>query len=380
MRSIKTKLCSLGMAAAMLLALAGCNLSTPSSVGSIGGVDIPAGVYLLAQYDAYNTASALADLATGETANDVKAVLKAECTGTIGDEQVTATGEEYIARLTQRALEYYAAVEQKFADLGATLEDAAMTTVQDSVDSLWQTNGDLYAANGIGRQSVQAYLENAQKASTILTLTYGPEGSDPVSDAEYTDFLNNECYYIETVQLPLVDYTTYTMADDDQKSTIMDLAAACAEELNRTATGETAGSAAVYEAASTYVPQAMEALGATMESAEQAAYYVGAQLYTPDDLASYGGDGYNNLTDPLDAVALNQWTTIDLGTVVLAARRVDPLQTYTVEDLTGMYDLLTALKGEELQNQFYADGAAMEHALDEGAMRTYSASKIKKEV
>ncbi len=380
MRSIKTKLCSLGMAAAMLLALAGCNLSTPSSVGSIGGVDIPAGVYLLAQYDAYNTASALADLATGETANDVSAVLRAECTGTIGDEEVTATGEEYIARLTLRALEYYAAVEQKFADLGATLEDAAMTTVQDSVDSLWQTNGDLYAANGIGRQSVQAYLENAQKASTILTLTHGPEGSDPVSDAEYTDFLNNECYYIETVQLPLVDYTTYTMADDDQKSTIMDLAAACAEELNRTATGETAGSAAVYEAASTYVPQAMEALGATMESAEQAAYYVGAQLYTPDDLASYGGDGYNNLTDPLDAVALNQWTTIDLGTVVLAARRVDPLQTYTVEDLTGMYDLLTALKGEELQNQFYADGAAMEHALDEGAMRTYSASKIKKEV
>ena len=380
MRSIKTKLCSLGMAAAMLLALAGCNLSTSSSVGSIGGVEIPAGVYLLAQYDAYNTASALADLATGETANDVSAVLRAECTGTIGDEEVTAAGEEYIARLTLRALEYYAAVEQKFADLGATLEDAAMTTVQDGVDSLWQTNGDLYAANGIGRQSVQAYLENAQKASTILTLTYGPEGSDPVSDAEYTDFLNNECYYIETVQLPLVDYTTYTMADDDQKSTIMDLAAVCAEELNRTATGETAGSAAVYEAASTYVPQAMEALGATMESAEQAAYYVGAQLYTPDDLASYGGDGYNNLTDPLDAVALNQWTTIDLGTVVLAARRVDPLQTYTVEDLTGMYDLLTALKGEELQNQFYADGAAMEHALDEGAMRTYSASKIKKEV
>ena len=30
-------------------------------------------------------------------------------------------------------------------------------------------------------------------------------------------------------------------------------------------------------------------------------------------------------------------------------------------------------------NEFYADGAALAHALDEGAMRTYSASKIKKE-
>ena len=77
MRSIKTKLFSLGMAASMLLALGGCAMSTPANVGSIGGVEIPAGVYLLAQYNSYNTASGLADLATGETANDVKVVLKA---------------------------------------------------------------------------------------------------------------------------------------------------------------------------------------------------------------------------------------------------------------------------------------------------------------
>lgn len=67
MRSIKTKLFSLGMAASMLLALGGCAMSTPANVGSIGGVEIPAGVYLLAQYNSYNTASGLADLATGET-------------------------------------------------------------------------------------------------------------------------------------------------------------------------------------------------------------------------------------------------------------------------------------------------------------------------
>ena len=59
MRSIKTKLFSLGMAAAMLLALGGCAMSTPANVGSIGGVEIPAGVYLLAQYNSYNTASGL---------------------------------------------------------------------------------------------------------------------------------------------------------------------------------------------------------------------------------------------------------------------------------------------------------------------------------
>ena len=55
-------------------------------------------------------------------------------------------------------------------------------------------------------------------------------------------------------------------------------------------------------------------------------------------------------------------------------------QTYTIAQLTSMYDLLTAMKSEELMNEFYADGAALPHALNEGAMKTYSASKIKKNV
>lgn len=380
MRSIKSKLFSLGMAAAMLLALAGCNISTPSSVGTIGGVDIPAGVYLLAQYNAYNTASGLAELATGETASDVKAVLKAQCTGTIGDEEVTATGAEYVEKLTLRAIEYYAAVETKFAELGATLEDAATSEVADSVESLWESNGDLYEANGIGKTSLEAYLLNAQKASTILELLYGPQGSQPVTDEEYTEYIDNSCYYIESVQIPLVDYSTYTMADDDQKNQILEVAAQCEAYLNEEANAETLSSTALYEAAATYVPQALEAMGATMEDASQAVYYAGAQLYTPDDLASYGSDEYNNLTDPLDEAGMNQWTTIDLGTTILVARRVDPLKTYTVAQLTSMYDLLTAMKSTELQDQFYAEGAALEHALDEGVMKTYSASKIKKNV
>lgn len=380
MRSIKTKLFGLGMAAAMLLSLAGCNLTTPSSVGTIGGVDIPAGVYLLAQYNAYNTASGLAELATGETANDVKAVLKAQCTGTIGDGEVTATGEEYIEKLTMRSIEYYAAVEKKFDELGATLEDAATSEVADSVESMWESNGDLYEANGIGKSSLEKFLLNAQKASTIMNVIYGPEGSNPVTEEEYSAYINDSCYYIETLQIPLVDYATYTMADDTQKEQIKALAEQCRDKLNQNAAGDTMSGNELYEAASTYVPQAMEVIGATMEDASQAMYYVGAQLYTPDDLASYGGDGYNNLTDPLDEAGMNQWTVVDLGTTLLVARRIDPLKAYTVDDLTGMYDLLTAMKSTELQDQFYADGAALEHALDEGAMKTYSASNIKKNV
>ena len=128
-----------------------------------------------------------------------------------------------------------------------------------------------------------------------------------------------------------------------------------------------------------YVPQAMSAMGSTIESA-QAVYYAGSKLYTPNDLSSFGGDGYNNLTDPLDEIPLGTWTTIDLGTTLLVARRIDPLKTYTVDQLNSMYDMLTSMKSDEIQDKLYADGAALEHNLDSSAINTYSASKIKKTV
>ena len=379
MRSIKTKLFSLGMAAAMLLALGGCAMSTPANVGSIGGVEIPAGVYLLAQYNSYNTASGLAKLATGETASDVKAVLKAECTGTINGEDITTDGADYVSQLTTRAIEYYAAVEKEFDELGGTLDDAATAEAANSADSLWSSNGDLYTANGISKSTVETYLLNAQKAKAILNLTYGADGTTPVTEAEYTDYVNNECYYVETVQFPLVNYSSYSLATDDQKAQIEAIAAQCQAELNEQATAETASNSALYTAAMTYVPQAMSVLGSTMESA-QAVYYAGSQLYTPTDLASFGSDSYNDLTDPLDEVPLGSWTTIGLGTTMLVARRIDPFKTYTVDELNSMYDMLTSMKSDEIQSKLYADGAALEHNLNTSAINTYSASKIKKTV
>ena len=379
MRSIKTKLFSLGMAAAMLLALGGCAMSAPANVGSIGGVEIPAGVYLLAQYNSYNTASGLAKLATGETASDVKAVLKAECTGTINGEEVTTDGADYVSQLTTRAIEYYAAVEKEFDELGGTLDDAATAEAANSADSLWSSNGDLYTANGISKSTVETYLLNAQKAKAILNLTYGADGTTPVTEAEYTDYVNNECYYVETVQFPLVNYSSYSLATDDQKAQIGAIAAQCQAELNEQATAETASNSALYTAAMTYVPRAMSVLGSTMESA-QAVYYAGSQLYTPTDLASFGSDSYNDLTDPLDEVPLGSWTTIDLGTTMLVARRIDPFKTYTVDELNSMYDMLTSMKSDEIQSKLYADGAALEHNLDTSAINTYRASKLKKTV
>ena len=41
----------------MALTATGCAIRTPATVGHIGSVEIPAGIYLLAQYEAYSTAA-----------------------------------------------------------------------------------------------------------------------------------------------------------------------------------------------------------------------------------------------------------------------------------------------------------------------------------
>lgn len=378
MKSLRAKFLSLGMAMLLLLAASGCTITTPSSVGSIGDVEIPAGIYLLAQYNAYNTASGDADLATGESARDVKAVLRAECTGTIGDEEVTTDGADYIAQLTLRSLEYYAAVETMFDELGGVLDDAATSEAADTAASVWESNGDLYAANGIGQATIEQYLLNNQKAQACLELLYGENGQTPVTEAEYTDYLQNECLYIDEVQLPLFDANTYAFADEEQAAEIQALAEECAATLNEWATAEQGRSerqVSMIEAASEYIPRTGEILGATMESA-QALQYISSQLMTPDTLTSYG----DSLTEAADAAGENTWFTYDTGMSVAVMCSVDPLEAYSLQELIEGYDLLRTMKGTEMDNQFYAEGAALAHNLDQSAMNTYKPGNIKTEV
>lgn len=208
---MKQKFISLALAVMLLLGVTGCAMSTPASVGSVGGVDIPAGIYLLAQYNAYNTASGAAKLATGETASNVKAVLKAECTGTINGEEVTTDGADYVARLTLRSLQYYAAVEKKFDELGGTLDEAATAEAAKTADTQWENNSDLYAANGISKATLEKYQLNSKKADACLKLIYGENGSSrspsrnmPITSTTIaTTWSWSSCRYLTRALIPL---------------------------------------------------------------------------------------------------------------------------------------------------------------------------------
>ena len=375
MNSLRTKFLSLGLALVMALTATGCAIRTPATVGHIGSVEIPAGIYLLAQYEAYSTAAGDADLATGETADDVAAVLKAECTGEIGGEQVTTDGADYVARLTLRNLQYYAAVEAKFDELGGTLSSYSTSEAAEQAAELYESNGDLYRANGIGQDTLEAYQLNAAKAQSIARLIYGEDGQTPLTDEDYTTYLQDDCLFLDTVQLPLFDAATYAFADEDQSEQIAALAQQCADTLNGWATAEQGRSeryTSMYEAAQQYVPQASEVLGATMESAA-ALDYVGSSLMTPEDIVLYG----SSLTDLVEENGLNHWFVFNTGTAFTVMCAVDPLKVASLETYKAQPDVLTAMKGDEVEQMLYDEGAAMEQALDQSAMNAYKPSNIK---
>ena len=114
---MKKKLIALLAAVAMVFSLAACG-STPDSVGTIGTVDITSGLYLLAQYDAYQKAADLA--ASEQDATDVKAFLKQTIT-VDADSGETATVSDYVSQKTMENLETYAAIETRFEELGGQL-------------------------------------------------------------------------------------------------------------------------------------------------------------------------------------------------------------------------------------------------------------------
>ena len=145
---MKKKLIALLAAVAMVFSLAACG-STPDSVGTIGTVDITSGLYLLAQYDAYQKA---ADLATSEQdATDVKAFLKQTISGE------TATVSDYVSQKTMENLETYAAIETRFEELGGQLTAEEEAQADSYASQLMEQYGDTYKANGIGLNTVQRF-------------------------------------------------------------------------------------------------------------------------------------------------------------------------------------------------------------------------------
>ena len=373
---MKKKLIALICALALAVGLVGCSLSTPDSVGTIGNVDISSGLYLLAQFDAYQTA---ADLASDDQdATKVSSFLKA--TITVDD----ATGEtavvsDYVAQKTLENLESYAAIETRFDELGGVLTPDEETQADSYASQLMEQYGDTYKANGIGLNTVQRFERILIKSSDLLELVYGVDGETPVSDADLTSHLENNMYELAYYTIPLYNTSTYASADDDQITQMLALTQDAVDQTNAYAASLTGLSDSDFSSAllgyfssvvTSALPEVYAVLGSTYSSDSNAPSLelIGDSTVT----SAFTAEG---AADTIRGLSIGQAAAVKYNSYALmAALRLDPLSLKALDDLRGQ--VLNDMKGEELSEALTAYGASLEHNLSSSAMNRMPASKI----
>ena len=323
---MKKKLLALVCALVMIFSLASCGLSTPDTVGKVGDFEVSSGLYLLAQFSAYQQAAQLAG--TDQDATDVKAFLK---------ETITTD-----------------------ADSGET-----------AVVQLMDQYGSTYTANGIGLETLKAFERIQLKHTLLLTLVYGPDGESPVDDSDLTEHLDSQMYELAYVNIPLYNTSTFVSASDDQKAQMLQLAQAAAASCSETQDGSVSEQvSALHSAASAALPDIYAVLDST--PAEDASN-VQTELLTESDLT--GAFTQDGAADAVRGLVYGEAAAVQYNAAsIILMMRIDPLQVSTLDALRTQ--ILSDMKGDELEDALTAYGSTLENDLSTSAMNKMPASKI----
>ena len=343
---MKKKLIALLAAVAMVFSLAACG-STPDSVGTIGTVDITSGLYLLAQYDAYQKA---ADLATSEQdATDVKAFLKQTIT-VDADSGETATVSDYVSQKTMENLETYAAIETRFDELGGVLTPDEEMQADSYASQLMEQYGDTYKANGIGLETLKLFQQLQYKHTLLLDLVYGKNGETPVEDGELTEHLDSTMYEIGFITVPLYNTSTFAFASDDQKAEMLSLAQKAADSYNASAPEDTSSQLTTFNSIAS---SALTGICAVLDAEVPSTSTLQTDLLGESDLTdAFTQEG---AADTLRGLAYGQAAAIQYsGYAMMLAVRLDPLGVSTLDALRSQ--ILSDMKGEELNDALAAYG------------------------
>ena len=364
---MKKKLLALVCALALTVSLVGCALSTPDTVGKIGDFEVTSGLYLLAQYDAYQQAAQLAD--SEQDTSKVKSFLKATIT-TDADTGETAVVKDYVAQKTLETLQTLAAVDARFAELGGELTEEQKSAADSYAQQLMDNYGDAYTANGIGLETLKLFQQLQYKHTLLLDLVYGKDGETPVEDGELTEHLDSTMYEIGFITVPLYNTSTFAFATDDQKAEMLSLAQKAADSYNANAPEDTSSQLTAFNSIAS---SALTGICAVLDAEVPSTSTLQTDLLSESDLTdAFTQEG---AADTLRGLAYGQAAAIQYsGYALMLAVRLDPLSVSTLDALRSQ--ILSDMKGEELDDALAAYGAQMASTLSSSAMGKLPATKI----
>lgn len=364
---MKKKILALVCALALAVGLVGCSLSTPSIVGKIGSYEVTSGMYLMAQFGAYQQAAQYAS--DEQDSTNVKAFLKQTIT-LDAETGETALVSDYVADKTIEALRTYAAIDTRFQEMGGELTDVHLALAERYAEQIMELYGDVYTANGIGAETLKQFQCLQLKNTMLLDLCYGETGSTPVSDAELVEHLNSQMYEIAYISIPLYNTSTFVMASEEQVAQMLEMAQKVADTYNKNKPAEAGSQITSF---GSYANVSLSSIFAVLGSEVSSASTLQRDLLGESDLIdAFTTEGSADTIRGLEFGEAAAFQYSDYA--IMMAVRVDPLGVSTLSEIRS--EILSDCMGDTLTEELLASGAAMANELNASAMKKLPATKI----
>lgn len=124
-------------------------------------------------------------------------------------------GKDFSAYLSEKAMtstKEYVAITKKFEELGLSLTDDELKDVNSSVNDSWDSQGDLYEAEGISKDSMKAVYKCTKMRQKIFDYYYAEGGVEAVSNDELQTYVNDNYLRYKTITI-----SKSTSDDEDTK-------------------------------------------------------------------------------------------------------------------------------------------------------------------
>lgn len=137
--------------------------------------------------------------------------------------------DEYLSDYALTATKEYAAVVDKFNELGLTLSDEDIKSINNSISSTWDSQGEFYESEGISKESVKLALKASKMKDEIFDYYYAEGGEEAVSDDEMVKYLDDNYLRYKSISF------AKTKASTDSSSSATDSSTDSADAANEEA-------------------------------------------------------------------------------------------------------------------------------------------------
>jgi hypothetical protein len=214
-KNIYRKVLAAATALTMVFAVTACGEGT-SWIAECQDEKINSGIYIYYQTEAMSEATSKLTKENADLDTKDEKLLK---TLTVDGVNVS----QWVNDKASKQVKIFAAVDQKFEELGLELTAEDKDNIKNMSETYWQYYSGMYEKNGIGKESFGKIVEHDYKRNKVFLHYYGEGGEKECDDAQLAAYLEGNYSRVKYIKFDLTDSEGNAL-DNDAKAEVKKLA------------------------------------------------------------------------------------------------------------------------------------------------------------